>query len=158
MDVHLTNQPDSFLWNLTSIGIFLVKSLYDDYLNGHTVFLRKYLWKIKVPLKSRIFMWFLYNKVILTKFNLAKGRWKGCNNCVFCSSKETIDHLFISCHFSRLVWRVVHFTFSIPPPMKITNLFGNWLNRIDKKNKGTDSYWSLCFSLDNLELVEWGYF
>jgi hypothetical protein len=29
----------------------------------------------------------------------------------------------------------VHFTFNIPPPVKITNLFGNWLNGIDKKTK-----------------------
>jgi hypothetical protein len=27
----------------------------------------------------------------------------------------------------------VHFTFNIPPPSNITNLFGNWLNGIDKK-------------------------
>jgi hypothetical protein len=37
--------------------------------------------------------------------------------------------------FSRLVWRVVHFTFNIPPPINITNLFGNWLNGICKKTK-----------------------
>jgi hypothetical protein len=30
---------------------------------------------------------------------------------------------------------VVHCTFNISPPMNITNLFGNWLNRIDKKTK-----------------------
>jgi hypothetical protein len=80
-------------------------------------------------------MWFLYKKVILTKDNLARRNWKECTKCVFCGLKETIDHLFISCPFSRLVWRVVHFTISIPPPSNITNLFGNWLNRIDKKTK-----------------------
>jgi hypothetical protein len=53
----------------------------------------------------------------------------------FCSSHETIDHLFISCSFSRLVWRVVHFTYNIPPPTNINNLFGNWLNGIDKQTK-----------------------
>jgi hypothetical protein len=129
MAVHLTNEPDSFVWKLSST------SLYADYLNGHTVFLKKYLWKMKVPLKIRIFMWFLYNKVILTKDNLAKRRWNGCTDCVFCGQRETIDHLFIACHFSRLVWRVVHFTFNIPPPMNIINLFGNWLNGIDKKQR-----------------------
>jgi hypothetical protein len=135
MNVHLSDEPDSFKWNLATTGIFFVKSMYADYMNGHTVFLKKYLWKIKVPLKIRIFMWFIYKKVILTKDNLAKRRWTGCSKCVFCGSKETIDHLFISCHFSCLVWRVVHFTFNIPPPMNITKLFGNWLNGIDKKTK-----------------------
>jgi hypothetical protein len=48
---------------------------------------------------------------------------------------ETIDHLFISRSFARLVWRVVHFTYNIPPPTNVNNLFGNWLNGIDKKTK-----------------------
>jgi hypothetical protein len=78
MNVHLSDEPCSFKWNLTTTGIFSVKSMYADYMNGHTVFLKKYLWKIKVPLKIWIFMWFLYKKVILTKDNLAKRRWTGC--------------------------------------------------------------------------------
>jgi hypothetical protein len=95
MRVHLTDQPDSFKWNLTVNGIFSVKSMYVDYLNGHRVFLRKYLWKIKVSLKIKIFMCFLYKKVLLTKDNLAKRRWNGCTKCVFRDSKETVNHLFV---------------------------------------------------------------
>jgi hypothetical protein len=70
--------------------------------------------------------------VLLTKDNPAKRRW---TKCVFCGSPETIDYLFITCHFSGLVWRVVHFTYNIPPPISVTNVFGNWLNEIDKKMK-----------------------
>jgi hypothetical protein len=40
--------------------------------------LRKYIWKMKVLLKIKIFMWFLHQKVILTKDNLAKRNWTGC--------------------------------------------------------------------------------
>jgi hypothetical protein len=135
MNVNLNDEPDRFKWNLTTTGIFTVKSVYADIMNGHTVFLKKYLWKIKVPLKIRIFMWFLHKKVILNKDNLAKRRWTGCTKCVYCGLPETIDHLFISCSFSRLVWRVVHFTFNIPPPTNVNNLFRNWLNGIDKQTK-----------------------
>jgi hypothetical protein len=42
-------------------------------MNEHTKYLQKYLWKMKVPLKIRLFMWFLHKKVILTKVNLKKG-------------------------------------------------------------------------------------
>ena len=104
-------------------------------MNGHTPFLRKYLWKLKVPLKIKIFMWFLYRKVILTKDNLVKKRWTGCTKCVFCDLPESIDHLFITCKLARLVWRVFHFTFNILAPANITNLFGNWLNGVPKKTK-----------------------
>jgi hypothetical protein len=70
MGVQRNEEQDKLTWHLTSSGIFLVKSLYSKCMNGHTQFLKKYLWKLKVPLKIRIFMWFLYNKVLLTKDNL----------------------------------------------------------------------------------------
>jgi hypothetical protein len=106
----------------------------------------------KSTTKNSYFHVFLYKKVILTKDSLAKRRWMGCTKCVFCGSKETIDHLFISCHFSCLVWRVVHFTFSITLPMNTTNIFGYWLNGIDKKIKERICVGGLCFGLENLEL------
>jgi hypothetical protein len=49
--------------------------MYLDILNGNIVYLRKYIWKIKVPLKIRIFMWFLDRKVTLTIDKLAKRKW-----------------------------------------------------------------------------------
>jgi hypothetical protein len=55
MDIQLSGDQDSFVWNLTPSGVFSVKSMYLDYMNGHTVYLRKYIWKIKAPLKIRIF-------------------------------------------------------------------------------------------------------
>jgi hypothetical protein len=109
--------------------------MYVDMMNGHTVFLRKYIWKLKVPLKIKIFMWFLHHKVILTKDNLAKRNWNGCKRCAFCDSEESINHLFFACPFASLVWRVVHFTFDIPPPANVTNMFGNWLNGVEKHTK-----------------------
>jgi hypothetical protein len=67
MDIHLTDEKDTFTWNLTDSGQFTVRSLYAELLNGNTKFLRKYLWKIKVPLKNRIFMWFVNRKRDLDK-------------------------------------------------------------------------------------------
>jgi hypothetical protein len=80
-----------------------MKTMYLDPLNGHTVFLKKYIWKMKVPLKIKIIMWFLHKGVILTKDNLAKRNWNGCDKCVFCDKKETIQHLFISCPFAKMI-------------------------------------------------------
>ena len=51
MSVNLVEEEDSFKWTLTSNGNFTVKSYYEDLLNGHTRYLRKYLWKLKIPLK-----------------------------------------------------------------------------------------------------------
>jgi hypothetical protein len=135
MNVYLTTQPDTFTWKLTTSGSFTVKSLYLDYMNDHTRFVRKYLWKIKVPLKIRIFMWFLHRRVLLTKDNLAKRNWHGSKKCCFCNQDESIQHLFISCPLAKVVWRIVHMAFNIIPPKNITNLFGNWLAGVVKKDK-----------------------
>jgi hypothetical protein len=51
MCVHLTNELDSFVWHLTSLGVFSIKSLYEEFLNEDTRYLQKYIWKLKVPLK-----------------------------------------------------------------------------------------------------------
>jgi hypothetical protein len=149
MMVHLTNETDRFVWGLTANGLFTVKSMYEDLMNGHTPYLRKYLWKVKVPLKIIFFMWFLSNKVLLTKDNLAKRQWNGCTKCVFCGEQETIEHLFISCPLAKLVWRAVNFTFDLPPPTNIINLFGNWLNGVDRQSKASIRIGvsALCWSI-----------
>jgi hypothetical protein len=135
MNVTLENEPDTFAWNLTTSELFIVKHMYEDLMTDHTPYLRKYLWKIKIPLKIKKFMWFLHNKVLLTNDNLAKRNWKGCTKCCFYGVHETIEHRFIACPFSKLLWRVVFFDFDLPPPANINNMFGNWLNGVDKKAK-----------------------
>ena len=135
ISINLTTEPDSFMWKLTDSGLFTVKSMYLDLMNGHTRFLRKYLWKLKIPLKIKIFMWFLSNKVLLTKDNLVKRKWNGCKKCCFCDSAETINHLFLSCPFAKIIWRIVYCAYNIPPPTNITNMFGKWLNGVSKIDK-----------------------
>jgi hypothetical protein len=54
---------------------------------------------------------------------------------LFLCAQESVEHLFLACPFAKLVWRMVYFAFNLPPPTNITNLFGNWLNGVDKKAK-----------------------
>lgn len=42
----------------------------------------KQMWKAKMPLKIKIFMWLTLQNSILTKDNLMKGKWKGCFLCL----------------------------------------------------------------------------
>ena len=135
MDVQFSDEKDSFIWGLTDAGKYTTKSMYLDLLNGHTPFLRKYIWKLKVPLKIRIFMWFMYRRVLLTKVNLSRKNWQGSTKCCFCDKAETVQHLFISCPMAQVIWRIVYMAFNIIPPKNITNLFGNWLSGVTKKDK-----------------------
>jgi hypothetical protein len=72
-----------------------------------------------VPLKIKVFMWFLHKKVLLTKDNLIKRKWQGSDTCCFCDKKETVQHLFLQCPLAKVVCRIVHMAFSIIPPKNI---------------------------------------
>src|SRR4051812_28198619 len=65
------------------------------------------IWKIKIPLKTKIFAWYLRKGVILTKDNLVKRNWHGSKQCVFCHQDETIRHLFFYCKFAHSIWSFI---------------------------------------------------
>jgi hypothetical protein len=103
MSIQLNSNNDVFKWNLVESDRFSVKSMYLDMLNDNIVFLRKYVRKMKVPLKIKIFMWFVYRKEILTKDNLIKRNWQGHTTCCFCDHEETVQHLFTVCPFAKII-------------------------------------------------------
>jgi hypothetical protein len=80
-------------------------------------------------------MWFFNNKVLLTKDNLVKRNWKGCQKCCFCKESKIVQYLFLTCPFAKIIWRMIYLTYDLPPPANITNMFGKWLNRVDKTDK-----------------------
>jgi hypothetical protein len=74
MDIQLTDRLDTFKWYLNRNGQFLVSSMYQAFLDTNVVPNNSHLWKIKVPLKIRVFLWLLYREAILTKDNLVKRK------------------------------------------------------------------------------------
>uniref|UniRef100_A0A453SF10 Reverse transcriptase zinc-binding domain-containing protein n=1 Tax=Aegilops tauschii subsp. strangulata TaxID=200361 RepID=A0A453SF10_AEGTS len=124
MEVQHSDQPDSFHWKLARNGVFTVKSMYVDLINYGPIPRSIHIWKVKVPLRIKIFMWFVHKQVILTKDNLLKRRWVGSARCCFCDHDETIQHLFIDCPLAKLLWRTIHIAFNIIPPVSIELLFG----------------------------------
>ena len=133
--VRLNDRGDVFKWGLLQNGIFSVHSLYSALIcNGH-VRQNRTLWKTRIPLKIKIFLWYLHRGVVLTKDNLARRNWNGSKKCVFCSHNETIQHLFFDCHFAKFFWRVVQFTFDFVPPTSVAQFYNDWLLRFDCKYK-----------------------
>jgi hypothetical protein len=57
LSINLNDEEDKFVWKLSDSGSFSVKSMYTDLMNGHTVYLKKYIWKLKVLLNIKTFMW-----------------------------------------------------------------------------------------------------
>ena len=88
---------------------------------------------MKIPLKTKVFGWYLRRGVILTKNNLAKRNWHGNKSCVFCHHDETIKHLFFQCRFARSIWSIIQVASTLYPPGSMANIFGNWLHGIDNR-------------------------
>jgi hypothetical protein len=99
---------DVFRWNLTGSGIFSVASMYNALIQPNiTVDNNLKIWKMKIPLKTKVFAWYLRRGVILTKDNLAKRNWHGRKKCVFCHHDENIKHLFFQSSFARSIWSAI---------------------------------------------------
>ena len=132
--IHLTAGRDVFRWNLHENGIFSVSSMYNALIQPELpVDNNRKIWKMKIPLKIKIFAWYLRRGVILTKDNLVKRNWHGSTKCVFCHQDETIKHLFFQCKFARSIWSVIQVASNLYPPSSVANIFGNWLHGIDHK-------------------------
>ena len=109
--------------------------MYTNLVNEHSAHDDCIAWKLRFPMKIKIFLWYLKKGVILTKDNLLKRKWKGDGKCCFCNNEENIQHLFFECHLAKFVWRAVYFTFGINPPDSIGHLLGSWLNGYPAKLK-----------------------
>jgi hypothetical protein len=124
--VHLTQGSDEFWWSLTKNNKFSVDYMYKALIQPiQQVFDNTSIWKMKMPLKTKVFAWYLRRGVILTKDNLAKRNWHGCKKCVFYHHDETIKHLFFQCQFARSIWSIIQIGSSLYPPRRVANIFGN---------------------------------
>jgi hypothetical protein len=75
LHVRLNDQKDVFIWNLHQNGIYIVHSLYLTLINNGIANIHKQLWRVKIPLKIKIFMWYMKKAVVLMKDNLARRNW-----------------------------------------------------------------------------------
>jgi hypothetical protein len=110
LDINLGEELDKFVWQLHKNGSFLVQSMYNHLVNNG-VKVTQEIWRMKLPLKIKIFLWFLKKGITLTKDNLAKRNWNGSKVCSFCSSMATIKYLFFDCIVTKVLWRMVHCVF-----------------------------------------------
>jgi hypothetical protein len=133
VNIQLVDGSDTFRWNLTKLGFFTVRSLYLHLLVRQPAFRHKMIWKLKIPLKIKIFLWCLQRGIVLSKDNLAKKNRKGSQKCCGCNSNETIKHLFLDCPYARMVWRIIFYATVLTPPRSISLMFNSWLSKQSKK-------------------------
>jgi hypothetical protein len=130
--------------------------MYQAFIDTNIVSNNSYLWKIKMPLKIKVFIWLLYREAILSKDNLIKRNWHGNVRCCFCDRLETIQYLFFDCALANFIWRVMQITFGLSKPTNIKHVFGGWVQRMNDKDRklllvGVGAMvWSIWFSRNDI--------
>jgi hypothetical protein len=70
------------------------------------------IWKAKLPEKIKSFIWLVAQKVILTKDNMKRKKWKGNPGCYFCGQDENVDHLLFMCPIAKVIWGFIAICFN----------------------------------------------
>jgi hypothetical protein len=95
------------------------------------------IWRLKVPLKIKAFIWLIVKNRILTKINLAKKGWKGSVLCEFCGGNEDMNHLFFKCPMDKYNWNVASCALGIgTKPVNFYDLCQNWLQKFTGRDRG----------------------
>jgi hypothetical protein len=103
--VTLTDSDDEISWALTANKKFSTKSLYRFLTNGGIPnILAQKIWKCKLPLKIRIFLWQAFQDRIQTAQQLKARNWKGSFRCMLCGHEEDVDHLLFRCPLAEFCW------------------------------------------------------
>jgi hypothetical protein len=63
MNVCLNNHKDVFRWNLHQNQKLSVHSMYLALICNGMIIRNTLIWKLKIPLKIKIFMWYIYKEV-----------------------------------------------------------------------------------------------
>lgn len=102
------DRPDVHIWKLASSGQYTAQSAYAALFQGASATLfepAERVWKSWAPGKCRFFMWLVQHDRCWIADQLAKRGILHPEQCPLCDQhEETINHLLISCVFSRQFW------------------------------------------------------
>lgn len=102
-DVLLTGNKDVVIWGLNRKNQFTTKSLY-RFLTDRGVPSKatRYIWKSKVPLKIKFFLWHVFNNKLQVAQNFIKKGWHRDGVCSLCGCEEIVNHILFECHLEKL--------------------------------------------------------
>ena len=87
------------------------------------------IWNFPSIPKIDIFIWTLLHNSIMTGDNLKRKGWEGPSRCSLCNhAEETIEHLFISCEFTKEVWRIMIGPAADNLPNSVMDVISNWIS------------------------------
>ena len=144
---------DTHIWQFSNTGTFSTKSAYEALFTGAILFAPwERIWHSWAPGKCRFFMWTVAHKKCWTADRLEKKGLSHPTACPLCDQDgETIDHLLVSCVFSRQVWFNVlqHLGLQVLAPQAGERSFEDWWASTSSRvsgqiQKGFNSIVILC--------------
>lgn len=120
---------DDVRWVIDKSQTYSTKSLYYCLTHGGVQdSLNDLLWKSKMPLKVKIFLWQVFHNKLQTALNLCKREWHGSPLCCVCHKPETVNHILFECLFAQYIWCCVRDAFSLGGfPVSVQDLISEWM-------------------------------
>ena len=104
-DGEYSSASNRVVWKLERSGHYTTRSMYRFISFGGVVDRRcKKLWKNKLPLKLKVFVWQALHNRLPTGVDLKRKKWRGDANCPLCGVPETVDHVLFQCVLAGFVW------------------------------------------------------
>jgi hypothetical protein len=157
--ISLTMVPDSLTWTLEPSGMFSTASLYSALHQGFAVFRFKDLWKVRLPLKIKYFLWQVARGRIPSGDQVQKRHGPGDGLCPLCGEAEDQNHILFSCVLAKFCWSVFSETLGQQwAPVSFSSLFSR-LQRVTGQSyrllwlAAASLLWSLWL-IRNKDLIE----
>ena len=131
----LSSSPDYLLWSRDSASVTVVARLaYSSLIRSQVIYQPVWwfdmLWKVRVSLKIKCFMWLVLNHKILAWDLLCKHGYQGPSRCSFCLLEvESTEHIFFHCSLFRGLWTFLCTKWSISWSWTNDNL-SDFLSRV----------------------------
>jgi hypothetical protein len=122
---------DKHVFSIAPDGIYSAKVAYEGFFMGSTYFSHyPRVWKTWAPPKCRFFLWLVAHNRCWTADRLAKRGLDHPLKCPLCDQEEEIlDHLLVSCVFSRIFWFQLLRTFDLQrlaPQLGLSSFMSWW--------------------------------
>jgi hypothetical protein len=127
---NINSEKDTAKWDWEKSGVFFVRSVYKHLCKDEYGLSFKRMWKAKVPLKIKFFMWLVSQEAILTKDNLCKRKWKGNTTRAFCTEQESVQHIFFECLTAKYIWSLLAYSLGAECRPGNMNQYWIWINNI----------------------------
>jgi hypothetical protein len=135
--VTLSETRDSVQWVLEKSSAFSTSSLYNELtFTGCSNRWLMNVWKTKVHLKIRIFLWQVINDKIQSAEQVKKRNWPGSVACKMCGVLESTSHIFFHCALASFCWCMCRYALGWPfSPSDDVDIFNFCYNSSNKQTK-----------------------